>query len=171
MTAIFLALTLALAAPPAAKESKDAKAALEAKRAEIAREVIRLAPALQRDIEAGDVKALLARVPSEGLRCGERVVPRARLEHDLRTDGTWLRGAFFGGAGASAAPGQPTSLKAFFASAREIAAVVAFREDPRTAVGLPCLEFHAKNMVTPGAPFCFEHRGGRWWLVESFYPC
>jgi hypothetical protein len=99
------------------------------------------------------------------------VVPRARLEHDLRTDGTWLHGVLFGGAGAAAPAGPPASLRALFASAKEIAALVAFREDPRSPVGLPCLEFHARNTVTPGAPFCFEQRGGRWWLVESFYPC
>jgi len=164
-----LALALALAAGP--PQDAAGKGALEARRAALAREVIRLAPALQREIEAGNAKALLARVPAEGLRCAGRIVPRARVEHDLRTEGAWLHGVLFGGPGAPAAEGQPASLQAFFAAAKEIQVVVGFREDPRTPVGVPCLDFRARDTVTPGAPFCFEQRGGRWWLVESLYPC
>lgn len=160
------ALALALAAAPAKDED-----ALEAKRAAIAKQVVRLAPALQREIEAVDVRALLARVPAEGLRCAGRVVPRARLERDLRSEASWLHGVLFGGPGAVAAPGQPASLRALFAAAKELQVVVAFREDARSAVGLPCLDFRARDTVTPGAPFCFEERKGRWWIVESFYPC
>ncbi len=169
--ALVLAPVLAAGAAPAPGSAKAGKDTLEAKRAEVAREVIRLAAPLEKEIEAGDVKALLARVPAEGLRCAGRIVPRARVEQDLRTAGSWLHGALFGGAGAASSPGQPASLQAFFATAKEIQVVVAFREDPRTPVGLPCLEFRARDLVTPGAPFCFEQRGGRWWLVESLYPC
>jgi hypothetical protein len=184
-----LALPLALAlvagpaagAPPDRARAKPAAAAvpgakgpadpLEARRAEIARQVLPLGARIQKEIEAGDVRALLARIPPEGLRCGGRVVPRARVEHDLRAEGAWLHAALFGGPGAPAPPGQPSSLKAFFAEAKEIAVVVGFREDPDTPVGLPCLEFRARDIVTPGAAFCFERRGGRWWLTESLYPC
>lgn len=185
MTRSALALLLTLAAAPApgaseaggagpaasAQHAKDGKDALEAQRAALAREVMPLAERLQREIEAGDVKALLAWVPPEGLRCAGRVVPRAHVEHDLRTEGTWLHAVLFGGPGAPAPPGQPTSLQAFFAGARELAVIVAFREDPRSPVGMPCLDFRAKGTVTPGAPFCLERRAGRWWLAESLYPC
>lgn len=181
MTPAALALALALAAGPAPAQGPAVAAgsraeagkggALEQKRAALAREVIRLAPAIQKEIEAGNAKAILARVPAEGLRCAGRIVPRARVEHDLRTEGAWLHAVLFGGPGAPAEAGQPASLQAFFAAAKEIQVVVAFREDPRTPVGLPCLDFRARDTVTPGAPFCFEQRGGRWWLVESLYPC
>jgi hypothetical protein len=168
MSTAALALALALAAGPAAKEGKDA---LEARRKELAGQVMQVAARVQREIEAGDLKALLARVPAEGLRCGGRVVPRARVEHDLRTEGTWLHAVLFGGAGASAPPGQPASLRDFFAGAKEVAVTVGFREDPRSPVGLPCAEFRARDTVTPGAPFCFEQKEGRWWFAESLYPC
>ncbi len=173
MTPAALALALALAAgpAPAGAQAEPGKGELEARRAALAREVIRLAPLLQKEIEAGNAKALLARVPAEGLRCAGRIVPRARVEHDLRTEGAWLHAVLFGGPGAPAVPGQPASLQAFFATAREIQVVVAFREDPRSPVGLPCLDFRARDTVTPGAPFCFEQRGGRWWFTQSLYPC
>jgi hypothetical protein len=163
-----LLLALAVAAPPAATTSRDA---LEARRKEVAEKVMQVAARVQREIEAGDVQALLARVPADGLRCGDRRVPRARVEHDLRTEGTWLHSVLFGGPGAAAPPGQPASLRAFFAGAKEIAVTVGFREDPRSPVGLPCAEFRARDTLTPGAPFCFEQRNGRWWFAESLYPC
>ena len=157
-------LGLALAASPSEK-------ALERKRAEIAREVLRVAGQLQGDIERGDVGALVARVPREGLRCGGALIPRARVERDLRAEGSWLHGVFFGGPGAPAPAGQPGSLRELFARAKEVAVVVAFREDPRAEAGLPCLDFRAKDTITPGAPVCLEKRGGKWWFAESLYPC
>lgn len=144
---------------------------LEQRRADIARQILHLAGRLQRDIEEGDVSALVARVPPEGLRCGGEIVPRARVEHDLRTEGSWLHGVIFGGPGASAPAGQPSSLRALFATAKEIAVLVAFREDPRSEVGFPCLDYHARDTITPGAPLCFEYRNGKWWFAESLYPC
>lgn len=165
-----LALALALAAGPG-PDPAPGKDALEARRKELAGQVMQVAARLQREIEAGDVKALLARVPAGGLRCGGRLVPRARVERDLRAEGSWLHGVLFGGPGAAAPPGQPASLRELFAGAKEIAVTVGFREDPRSPLGLPCLEFRAKGTVTPGAPFCLEQRDGRWWFAESLYPC
>ncbi len=158
-------LALALSAAPAGK-------ALEKQRAEIAREVLQVAGRVQREIERGDVGALVARVPAEGLRCGGAVVPRGRVERDLRAEGTWLHAVFFGGPGAPApAAGQPASLRELFSGAREIAVVVGFREDPRAPAGMPCFDYRAKDTRTPGAPFCLEKRGGKWWFTESLYPC
>ncbi len=161
-----LVLALAVAAPP------PSEAALEGQRAELAKQMLRLAGELQREIEAGNVGALVARVPPAGLRCGVARVPRARVEQDLRGEGTWLHGVIFGGPGANPpGPGQPASLKALFASAKEIAVLVEFRRDPGSEVGMPCLDYHARDTVTPGAPFCFEWRNGKWWFAESLYPC
>ncbi len=162
MLPLLLALTLAAPKP---------EPTLEQRRADIAKQILQLAGHLQREIEAGDVAALVARVPADGLRCGDTVVPRARVEHDLRAEGSWLHGVLFGGPGASAPAGQPSSLKALFATAKEIAVLVAFREDPRSEVGIPCLDYHAKGTITPGAPLCFELRNGKWWFTESLYPC
>lgn len=164
MGTLALAVAFSLAAAPAGK-------ALEQKRAAIAREVLQVARSIQGEIERGDAAALLARVPREGLRCGGDLVPRARVERDLRAQGSWLHGVFFGGPGAPAPAGQPGSLRELFARAKEVAVVVAFREDPRVETGLPCLDFRARNTVTPGAPICLEKRGGRWWFTESLYPC
>jgi hypothetical protein len=165
MSSLALALGLSLAAAPADK-------ALEQKRAEIAREVLQVAAQIQRDVERGDVAALVARVPAEGLRCGGDVVPRARVEHDLRADASWLHGVFFGGPGSPpASAGQPGSLRELFGSAKEIAVVVAFRADARSEAGLPCIDYRAKGTVTPGAPLCLVKRGGKWWFTESLYPC
>lgn len=161
--ALALGLSLAAAAP--------ADAALDRKRSEIAREVLRVAGEVQRDIEQADVAALVARVPPEGLRCGGALVPRERVARDLRAEGSWLHGVFFGGPGAPAQGGQPGSLRELFAHAKEIAVVVAFREDPRAAAGMPCMDYRAKDTVTPGAPLCLVKRGGRWWFTESLYPC
>ncbi len=161
-----LVLALAVAAPP------PSEAALEGQRAEVAKQILQLSARLQRDVEKGDAAALAARVPAEGLRCAGQVVPRARVEKDLRTEGAWLHDVLFGGPSAvSPAPGQPASLRAMFATAKEIAAVVEFRADPRSPLGIPCLEYRVKNTLTPGAPFCFEKRGGKWWFTESLYPC
>jgi hypothetical protein len=169
------AALLALAAPPGGSPEH-----LEQRRAEIARELVRLGAELERQIVAQDADALLARVPPDGLRCAGRVVPRAKVARDLRGGvardrrggGTWLHGVFFGGAGAPARPGAPTSLAAFLRSQREVAIIVSFRADPRAGpVGRPCIDYRAKGVATPGAPLCFERRDGRWWFTESLYPC
>jgi hypothetical protein len=168
LTPVLLALSLAATSPPAS--GPEAKA--EERRAQIAKQILQLAGQLQREIEAGNVAALVARVPPAGLRCGATRVPRARVEQDLRGEATWLHGVIFGGPGASpAAPGQPASLRALFATAKEIAVLVEFREDAGSEVGMPCLDYHARDTITPGAPFCFEWRSGKWWFAESLYPC
>jgi len=167
-------LGAAPAVPPARSDPPAAPAgdsSIDHQRAEIADQMIRLGARIQHEVEAVNVAALVARVPADGLRCGGQVVPRSRVEHDLRSEGSWLHGVFFGGPGAPAPRGQPASLKAFFATAREIAVLVQFRADPRSAVGVPCLDFRAKGTVTPGAPLCFESRAGQWWFTESLYPC
>ena len=164
-------LTLLLLAPAQGGAPAAPDAALENRRAEVAKQVLRLAGRIQREIEAGDVAALLARVPPEGLRCGDRLVPRAHVERDLRSGGSWLHAVLFGGPGSAGPPGQPASLRALFASAKEVAAVVSFRSDPRSELGIPCLEFRTRDAATPGAPLCFEQRAGRWWFTQSLYPC
>jgi hypothetical protein len=170
-----LLLALALSAPPAKVPSKapqpPQQQPLEDRRAALAKEVLQVAGRIQREIEAGDLAALLARVPPEGLRCGERVIPRDRVERDLRAEGSWLHGVLLGSAGAAAAPGRPSSLRAFFAQAREVAVTVAFREDPRSELGLPCFEYRSRDLAAPGAPLCLEKRDGRWWFADSLYPC
>jgi len=145
--------------------------ALEERRAAIAREILPLAGLIQREIEAGDVAALLSRVPPDGLRCGAQLVPRVHVERDLRAEDSWLHAFLFGGPGASATPGQPASLKELFATAREIAVVVAFRADPSSDIGIPCVDYRARDTITPGAPLCFERRAGKWWFTQSLYPC
>jgi hypothetical protein len=145
---------------------------LERRRAAVADELVRVGARLQREIQAGDVDALLARIPAEGLACGGRIVPRARVERDLRDPASWLHGVVLGDGTLAAAGAPPSSLRAFFARAPEVAVLVAFRRDPRAGpVGRPCVDFRAKELPTPGVPFCFESREGRWWLTESLYPC
>ena len=165
------ALSLLLLAPASGPGKPAADPALEDRRAEVARQVLRLASRIQKEIEGGDVAALLSWVPAEGLRCGDRLVPRAHVERDLRTEGSWLHAVLFGGPGAAAAPGQPPSLRALFLSAKEVAAVVSFRSDPRSELGIPCLEFRTRDAAAPGAPLCFEQHAGRWWFTQSLYPC
>jgi hypothetical protein len=164
--------------PPAAPAAGKPSVApptdpLERRRAEIADEMVRLGARLQKEIEAGDVGAVLARVPPEGLACGDRLVPRAKVERDLRDPVSWLHGVVFGAPGAApASAGRATSLRGFFAVAKEVAVMVTFRRDPVAgAVGRPCLDFRARDLPTPGVPFCFVSRGGKWWLTESLYPC
>lgn len=170
MTAVALALVLASA--PARPAEPAGREALERRRAAIAEELVRVGARIQEEISRGDVDALLARVPAEGLRCSGRIVPRARVERDLRSGASWLRGVLFGGPGYEPPRGAPTSLRAFFAAAREVAVLVAFQRDERAGpVGLPCLDFRSRDLPTPGAPLCFEARDGRWWLTESLYPC
>jgi hypothetical protein len=173
-----LLLALALSAPPAraaapakAPPPAGGSASSDDRRAELAKLVLKEAARIQREIEQGDVAALLARVPPEGLRCGEATIPRARVERDLRTEESWLHSVLLGGPGAPAAPGQPSSLRAFFARAKEVQVTVAFREDPGAELGLPCLQYHARDLAAPGAPLCLEQRGGRWYFADSPYPC
>jgi hypothetical protein len=166
---IAAAALLALAAPPPGGLTAQQ---VEQRRAEIARELVRLGAELQREIVAENAEALLARVPADGLRCAGRVVPRAKVARDLRGNGTWLNAVFFGPVGPAPRPGAPASLAAFLRTQREVAITVSFQPDPRAApVGRPCIDFRAKGAATPGAPLCFEHRDGRWWFTESLYPC
>jgi hypothetical protein len=165
--AIAAAALLVLAAPPPGTLTAQQ---VEQRRAEIARELVRLGAEIQREIVAENADALIARVPSDGLRCAGRVVPRAKVARDLRGGGTWLNAVFFGPPGAS--PRAPASLAAFLRAQREVAITVSFQADPRAApVGRPCIDFRAKGASTPGAPLCFEQRDGRWWFTESLYPC
>jgi hypothetical protein len=180
-----LLLALALAAPtagaapapgpqPAAAEKPGALPAgtpVERRRTELARALLQVAAQVKRDIERRDVSALVARVPPDGLRCGGRVVPRDRVERDLRDGGSWLHGVFFGGPGAPGEPGQPGSLRELFASTGDVTVLVSFRADPRAPEGMPCLDYRVKDRVTPGAPLCFEPKGGRYWFAECLYPC
>lgn len=145
---------------------------LEPRRAEIASEMVRLGGELRREIEAGKVDAILARVPAGGLRCGTRVVPRAKVERDLRSRRSWLHGVLFGGPGFTPPAGQAASLKALFESAPEAAVLVSFaRDDSAGPLGRPCLDFRARSAGTPGVPFCFERQSGRWAFTQSLYPC
>jgi hypothetical protein len=158
-------LALSLVAAPAGAD------ALERQRSEIAQEILGVGAELRRALVTGDASAIAARVPSGGLACAGRVVPRARVEHDLRTPGSWLHDALFGGAKPASA-GAPRSLAELLRSSPDVAMAVSFVKDPRAGeVGRPCLEFRARDVATPGAPFCFERRDGRWWLTESLYPC
>lgn len=171
MTPLALALTLA-AAPAAPSPKVDEDAALDGRRARIADEIVRVGAELRREIEAGDVAAVAARVPPGGLRCGLRVVPRDRVVRDLGDPRSWLHGLLFGGPGYTPRAGTPASLRAFFQTAPEIAALVAFQRDARAGpVGRPCLDFRAPTVATPGTPFCFERAGSRWVFTQSLYPC
>ncbi len=149
-------------APPAADRGRQA----------IASELLRVGAELRREVVAGDTGAILARVPEAGLRCGRRLVPRAKVAADLRSESSWVHGALFGGPGYSARPGAPASLAALLRGPAEVAIVVTFQEAGRDLPeGRPCVDFRAEGISTPGVPFCFERRGERWWLVDSLYPC
>jgi hypothetical protein len=166
--ALALLLAAAAAQAPAPAEGDP----VERRRAEVAKDLLRVGEELRREILAGDARALGARIPAEGLRCAGRVVPRARVLRDLETPGGWVHDAIFGAPGARAGGAAPASLADLLRSAPEIAMTVSFVQDPRAApLGRPCLEFRAKGAVTPGAPLCFERRDGRWWFTESLYPC
>jgi hypothetical protein len=170
VTALAVLLALATAAEPA--PPRETQATVEARRSAIAKELVDLGARLERSIVSHDVEALVARVPETGLRCGRRVVPREKVARDLRSEASWLHGAFFGGQGATAEAGRPASLAAFFRTAKEVAVLVSFQPDPRVGpVGRPCIDFRAKGIPTPGAPLCFESQGGRWWFAHSLYPC
>ncbi len=165
-----LAVLAALAAQAAAPGTPDA--AIEKRREAIAKELVRVGAALRRDVERRDAKALLARIPDAGLRCGDRTVPKAHVARDLAAPDSWLHGVLFGGSGYAAPPGTAPSLAALLRGAREVAVVVSFVRDRRAGeVGRPCVDFRADGVGTPGVPTCFEERGGRWWIVDSLYPC
>ncbi len=169
MRAVLLAALLVTASGPTAAGAAEP---VEQRRATVAKEMVRLAAELQRQIIAQDADALLARVPPDGLRCAGRVVPKAKVARDLRSNGTWLHGVFFGAPGAAPRAGAPASLAGLLRSGKEIAVVVSFQEDPRAGpTGRPCIDFRAKGVPTPGAPLCFEQRNGRWWFTDSLYPC
>jgi hypothetical protein len=161
-------LALALASAPAPAAAGDA---VERRRDQIAREVLAIGAEIRRELVSGDVSAIASRVPPDGLRCAGRLVPRARVERDLGTPGAWLHDALFG-ATAPARTGAPRSLAELLRASPDLAMAVSFVPDARAGeVGRPCLEFRAKDVVSPGAPLCFERRDGRWWLTESLYPC
>lgn len=165
-----LAVLAALPARPAAPGTPDAT--VERRREAIAKELVRVGAELRRDVERRDAKALLARVPDAGLRCGDRTVPKARVARDLAAPDSWLHGVFFGGAGFAPPPGTAPSLAALLGGPREVAIVVTFVRDRRAGeVGRPCVDFRVDGVGTPGVPTCFEERGGRWWIVDSLYPC
>lgn len=147
---------------------------LERRREAVAKEMVRLGAELKDVVERGDVAALVARVPAAGLRCGARLVPRAKVERDLRAKTSWLHRVFFGAApDAKPAPrARPDSLRAFFRDAPDVAVLVAFRPDATAGpLGMPCIDYRAEGLQTPGAPLCFEQKGGRWWFAHSLYPC
>jgi hypothetical protein len=146
--------------------------AVERERVAIANEMVRVGAAVQRDVERADAAALLARVPADGLRCGARRIPRARVQRDLRNPRSWLHGMLFGGPGFTPITGGSTSLRAFFAEAEEVAVLVGFQRDTRAgAVGRPCIEYRAPKLPDPAFPLCFERRDGAWWFADSLYPC
>jgi len=157
---------------PAAEPAGRAADPVEARRAAIAGELIRLGGTLRHELETEDVEALLARVPADGLRCGTRIVPRAKIARDLRTPRSWLRGVLFGGPGYTPPRGTAASLKALFAGHEQVAVLVAFAQDERSGpVGRPCIDFRARGIGTPGVPFCFEAKGAAWLFTQSLYPC
>lgn len=170
---VLLALLVAAApggprAAPRAVGPQD----VERRREQIARELVRLGAGLEREIVARDVGALVARVPAAGLRCGGRVVPRAKVARDLASAGSWLHDVFFGGPAYAPPPGAPRSLAELLRTGGEVAVLVSFQPDARAGpAGRPCIDFRVKDTVTPGAPLCFEQRDGRWWFTESLYPC
>jgi hypothetical protein len=135
----------------------------------MARRVVALGSELRRAIEAGEAEAVLARVPAEGLACGDRTIPRARVERDLRAPRSWLHRTLFGrGSGDR----QPASLREFFLRADRVTVEVAFEPDPAAGpAGRACLSFRAARHPSPVLPLCFVDRGGRLWLTQSPYPC
>ena len=144
---------------------------LEAQREAIARRLVRIGDEIRREIEAGDAAALAARVPPEGLRCAGRVVPRARVERDLRAPHTWLHRRVFGDDRA-AARGGDGSLRGFFRRAGDVAVAVAFEPEPAAGpLGRPCIRYRSGDVAPPLLPLCFVERRGTFWLTESLYPC
>jgi hypothetical protein len=94
------------------------------------------------------------------------------VQRDLATPGSWLHDTLLGAPGAHGPKGAPASLAELLRTQGDVAMAVSFVHDVRAApLGRPCLEFRAKDVVTPTAPLCFERRDGRWWFTESLYPC
>jgi hypothetical protein len=176
LVAAALAAAVGAAAAPTPTPSHDAPGqaadALEPRRAEVARELLRVGEELRRELLAGDDRAIAARIPADGLRCAGRLLPRARVQRDLATPGSWLHDTLLGGGGVRAAGAPPVSVAEMLRASPEVAMAVSFVNDPRALpLGRPCLEFRGKDVQGPVAPFCFERRDGRWWLTESLYPC
>jgi hypothetical protein len=172
----FLALLLAFGAPaapgPATAPTPPRRDPFEIRREEIARELVRLGEVLRREISAGDAEAVGARVPADGLRCGGRVVPRAKVLRDLRSPRSWLHGVLFGGPGYVPRAGGAASLRQFFQRSRDISVAVSFEKDESTGpVGRPCIVFQSGSPAPPPFPLCFANRGGSWVFAESLYPC
>ncbi len=169
---LLAAMLAASTAAPAAAQA-PAGDALEQRRAEVARDLLRLGEELRREILADDAPALAGRVPPDGLRCAGRVVPRGRVQRDLSTPGSWLHDTLFGAPGARGTRGAPLgSVAELLRTSTEVAIAISFVQDPRAQpLGRPCLEFRAKGVTSPLAPLCFEQRDGRWWFTESLYPC
>ncbi len=165
-----VAVLAALPARPAPPGTPDP--AVERKRDAIAKELVRVGAELRREVERRDAQALLARIPDAGLRCGDRTVPKAHVARDLAAPDSWLHGVFYGGSGFAAPPGTAPSLAALLRGSREVGIFVTFVRDRRAGeTGRPCIDFRAVGVGTPGVPICFEERGGRWWIVDSLYPC
>ena len=142
---------------------------LDDRREAMAKRLVQLGRELRRAVEAGDASAVLARVPAEGIACGGRTVPRARVERDLRSPGSWLHRTLFGTGGG---PTRPASLREFFLRVDEVTVEVAFEPDPAAwPPGRGCLTFRARGLSPPTLPLCFVERAGRFWLTESPYPC
>lgn len=176
MSLLALLVALALAASPSSSGPSSSPPAttdpLDARRGMMANEVMRLARELRREIETGDVEAISARVPLEGLKCAGQIVPRARVLRDLKDPEAWLHGVLLGGPGYSPPHGVEPSLRTLFADALRVEVVIAFRADESAGpVGIACLDFRANNRGTPGFPLCFVKRAGRFWFTESLYPC
>jgi hypothetical protein len=145
---------------------------VEKRRSEVARDLVRLGQELRGQIVAGDARALAARIPADGLRCAGRVVPRARVQRDLSTPGSWLHDTLLGAPGLHGSGSAPASVAELLRTASEVAIAVSFVHDPRAEpLGRPCLEYRVKDVVGPTAPLCFERREGKWWFTESLYPC
>ena len=167
-------LALAVATAPQAPATPPAVEGdpVERRRSEVARDLIRVGEELRREIVAGDARALAARVPADGLRCAGRLVPRARVQRDLSTTGSWLHDTLLGAPGVEGSRAAPASVAELLRVHGEVAIAISFVRDPRAEpLGRPCLEFRAKDVVGPTAPLCFERRDGRWWFTESLYPC
>jgi hypothetical protein len=164
MRALGLPVLLALAGAPG-RSGEPPQAAREA----MARRLVALGRELRREVEEGNVEAILARVPPAGLACGDRTVPRARVERDLRTPSSWLHRTLLG-RGSPAGP--PASLRDFFLRVDEVSVEVAFEPDRDAGpLGRGCLSFRARGLSPPYLPLCFLERRGRLWLTHGPYPC
>ena len=160
---------LAADAPPADRPAS----AVERRREAIARELLAVGAALQREIARGDAAAIVGPRPGggpalrrpDGAEGARRAGPRGPGElaprRLLRRAG--VRAARRARRRRSRRSSAPAGTWRWWSRSAAI---------PRAGpTGRPCLELRAKELATPGAPLCFEERGGRWWLTESLYPC